>query len=160
MAQTFLSSLQLARLLSGPIKNMTTDLLGRVRKMRFDFDQGAAAGDIGSTVSLVLVSAGETRLYLRDSQIAFSAFGAARTIDIGHTGYKDRDGNDVAADSAAFVNNLDVSGAGVSATTGVVGGAESFLIDSSTETTIVVTVAGGTIPVDATLDGDFSIVRD
>lgn len=160
MAQTFLNSTQIAKFLAGGIKNLTTDVLGRMRKYRFDFDQGAAAGDIGSTVSLIQIPPGSTRIYLRDCLVAFSAFGAARTLNIGYAAYKDRDGNDVAAAPAAFVSALDVSAAGTSSFAGVVGGEESFLFESQDAVTILATVAGGTIPVDATLNGDTTLVRD
>ena len=160
MAVTLENSIQIARLLAGAIKNLTTDLLGRMRKMRFDFTQGAAAGDATSTMALIIIPAGITRVYLRESLIAFSAFGAARVLDIGYSGYTDRNGEAVAAAPAAFVNDLDVSAAGTSALTGVVGGEESFLFESSSEITVFATVAGGTIPAAATLNGDITIVRD
>lgn len=160
MAETNLNSIQIARILAGAIKNLTTDIMGRMRSFMFNFAQGAAAGDIGSTAALVVLPPGGSRLYLLKSLIAFSAFGAARTLDIGHSGYTDRDGNAVAADTAAFVNDLDVSAAGTSALTGVVGSEETFLIESQDQVTILATVAGGTIPIDATLDGYLSVVRD
>lgn len=160
MAVTTENSTQIGRLLAGAIKNLTTDIMGRLRKMRFDFTQGAAAGDATSTMALVIVPAGITRVYLRESIIAFSAFGAARTLDIGYSAYTNRDGDAVAADDNAFVDDLDVSAAGTSALTGVVGGEESILFESQSEITIFATVAGGTIPAAATLNGDISIVRD
>lgn len=160
MAVTNGSSTQILNILGGIIKNLTTSVLGRVRKYRFDYDQGAAAGDIGSTVALMIIPAGYTRLYLLESLIAFSAFGAARTLDIGHSGYTDRNGDAVAAAPAAFVNDLDVENAGTSSISGVIGGEETFLFESLDEITITATVAGGTIPVDATLNGNFSLVRD
>lgn len=160
MAQTFEKAVQVARLAAGAIKNLTTDIMGRMRKFRFDFTQGAAAGDIGSTVTLAILPMGGNYVYLRESLIAFSAFGAARTLDIGYGAYKDRDGNAVAADPAAFVDDLDVSVAGTAALTGVVGGIESLLFESSTDIPIIATVAGGTIPAAATLNGDITVVRD
>ena len=160
MAVTNLSSAQVAKLTAGAIKNPTTDLLGRMRKYRFDFDQGAAAGDATSTVVLAILPPGATRVYLRDCIIAFSAFGAARTLDIGYAAYKDRDGETVAADTSAFVSALDVSSAGTSTFAGEVGGEESILFDAQDQVTILATVAGGTIPVDATLNGDMTVVRD
>ncbi|MEE8206864.1 MAG: hypothetical protein V3T82_07935 [Nitrospinaceae bacterium] len=160
MAVTTESAIQVARLLAGAIKNLTTDILGRMRKIRFDFTQGAAAGDANSTMTLAIIPAGASRLYLRESLIAFSAFGAGRTLDIGHSAFTDRDGDAVAADPDAFVDGLDVELAGTSALTGVVGGEESILFDTQTEFTIFATVLGATIPAAATLNGDITIVRD
>ncbi len=160
MAVTNENSVQIGKLLAGAIKNLTTDMLGRMRKIRFDFVQGAAAGDATSTVSLVILPKGRNRIYLRDCIIAFSAFGAARTLDIGYAAYTDRDGNAVAAAPAAFVDDLDVSAAGTSSFAGEVGGEESFLFESRDSVTIIATVAGGTIPAAATLNGDVTIVRD
>jgi len=160
MAITNLNSVQVARILAGAIKNLTTDLLGRMRKYRFDFDQGAAAGDAGSTVVLAIIPAGYTRLYLLECLIAFSAFGAARTLDIGHSAYTDRDGNAVAANTDAFVDGLDVSGAGTANFAGVIGGEETFLFESLDEITILATVGVDTIPADATLNGNMTLVRD
>jgi len=160
MAVTNENSLQIGRILAGAIKNLTTDLMGRMRKMRFDFTQGAAAGDATSTMSLIILPPGRNRIYLRDCIVAFSAFGAARVLDIGYAAYTDRDGNAVAAAPAAFVNDLDVSSAGTSSFAGVVGGEESFLFENRDSVTIIGTVAGGTIPAAATLNGDATIVRD
>lgn len=143
-----------------PVKNDSCDDRGRLRVKRFDFTQGAAAGDATSTQALIKIPPGKVNLHLALSRIAFSAFGAARVLDIGHTGFTNPDGTAVAADADALANDIDVSAAGNANITGVVGGDEIFQINSKDGTTIQATVAGGTIPAGATLDGCFYISQD
>ena len=135
-----------------PVMNDTYEDGGRVRAKRFNHTQ-SVAGDATSTVDLVKIPPGKWMVHLDMSRIAFSAFGASRVLDIGHTGYTNPDGTAVAVAAAAFVNDLDVSGAGNAKMTGVVGADEVFVINSKDGTTIQATVAGGTIPLAATLDG-------
>lgn len=136
-----------------PVKNDSCDMRGRLRVMRFTFTQGAAAGDATSTQALIKIPPGKVNVHLDLSRIAFSAFGAARVLDIGHTGFTNPDGTAVAAAAAALANDIDVSSAGNAKMTGVVGGEEIFQINSKDGTTIQAVVAGGTIPAAATLKG-------
>ena len=161
MAETNELSTQISNLVASPQKrNPTTDEMGRNRTMRFDFTQGADAGDAASTMELVKIPAGRTRVYLDKSLIAFSAFGAARTLDIGTSAYTDSAGVVVTADPDRFVDGLDVSSAGTAKLTGVIGGEESFLIDSREAVVIFATVLVDTVPAAATLNGYIEIVRD
>jgi hypothetical protein len=123
----------------------------------------AVAGDIGSTVDLALLPAGDVRLYLTESRIFWSAFGAARILDIGHRAYKaiDFDGSlgvqPVAAAPNLFDDDVDVSAAGNAALgsdfvlAGTIAKTQRFL--SADGVMIFATVAGGTIPAGAILEG-------
>lgn len=142
-----------------PVMNDTYEDGGRLRAKRFNHTQ-SVAGDAGSTVDMVKIPPGKWMVHLDMSRIAFSAFGASRVLDVGHTGYTKPDGTAVAAAAAAFVNDLDVSSAGNAKLTGVVGGDETFVINSKNGTTIQAQVAGGTIPLNATLDGVVYVSSD
>lgn len=160
MAVTNQNSTQVANgVANPPVKNKVCEDRGRLRTKRFNHVQ-VVAGDATSTVILANIPPGLIDLHLALSRIAFSAFGAARVLDIGHSGYTKPDGTVVAAAPAAFANDIDVSGAGNAALTGVVGADEIFEINSRTGTTILATVAGGTIPDAATLDGNVNFSHD
>lgn len=143
-----------------PVLNDVCDDRARMRCKRFGFTQGAAAGDAGSTAVLINIPPGKLNIHAALSRIAFSAFGAARTLSIGHSGYTKPDGTVVAAAPGALKAGLDVAAAGSADMTGVVGGDETLQIDSKTGTTILATVAGGTIPVAAKLDGQVYFSHD
>jgi hypothetical protein len=143
-----------------PVKNDSCDDRGRLRVKRFDFTQGAAAGDATSTQSLIKIPPGKVNVHLALSRIAFSAFGASRVLDIGYTAYTNPDGTAVAADADGIANDIDVSSAGNANPTGIVGGDEIIQFNSKEGVTIYATVAGGTIPAAATLDGCFYISQD
>jgi hypothetical protein len=95
-----------------PSNNPVHSWHGRMRIAYFKFTQGAAAGDANSTAELVRLPQGSVRVIGHLSKIAFSAFGAARTLDIGTRAYKDLDGVAVAEAAQAFASAVDVSAAG------------------------------------------------
>jgi hypothetical protein len=122
----------------------------------FSFTQGAAAGDANSTMDLRQLPPGKFRIIGQASYVRTSAFGASRTLDIGHTGYTKADGTTVAADEDAIHSAADVSSAGgfVPADENYAAGSGgTILIDSATAVTIEAKVEGGTIPAGATIDG-------
>ena len=91
MAVTTENSTQLDNHDASPVvKNTVGDESGKFRMARFNFTQGAAAGDAGSLAYLVKIPAGRVRVILHQSRIAFSAMGAARTMDVGWLAYVDR----------------------------------------------------------------------
>lgn len=149
---------------SPPVKLNASELHGRLRIARFEFTQGAAAGDATSTFDLVKIPAGKTITVLKSlSRFNCSAFGAARTVDIGHTGYTNLDGTVVAAAADVLLDGADVSaaakivmGAGASALTDD----DAFVFDAKSQVTLQGVVAGGTIPVGATVKGYFVFVAD
>lgn len=130
-----------------------------IKFVPFTFTQGAAAGDATSTAQLAFLEGGRFVVLPKLSFIDWSAFGAARVLDIGLSAYTDEDGNTVAAAPTAFDEDIDVSAAGRAAMgsdiAAVTGG--RFLVKSRSGVTIVATVAGGTIPAGATLTGYLAV---
>lgn len=126
---------------------------GKLRMYAFNFTQGAAAGDAGSTAKLIKLPAGRITLIGSLSKLYFSAFGTARVLDIGWTAYRDKSGTVVAADANDIDNDINVASAGSAllGTALTTNGLKEF--ESSTGVDIVATVAGGTIPAAATLKG-------
>lgn len=126
--------------------------MGSLLCQNFNFTQGAAAGDAGSTARLFKIPAGIYRLWRGVSTIWFSAFGAARVLDIGWEAYVDKDGTAVVASANGLNNDINVAAAGTAFIgTAIAVGYKDF--ESRGGVWIVATVAGGTIPVGATLDG-------
>ncbi len=146
---------------SPPVMNKTADWHGRLRLMFFEFTQGAAAGDAGSIARLVKLPAGKVRVILPVSRIGFSALGAARTMDVGWEAYNDDDGNNaIAADPNGLDDGVDVSAAGAVNPTGIVGGAETYLFESTAGVVLSAQINDGTIPAGATIKGYFVYVVD
>ena len=132
------------------------DWSGKLRVARFDFTQGAAAGDANSTVDMVRLPAGSVRVYLAMSRITTSAFGSSRTLDIGHTAYTGFDGATVAADEDDLDAAQSISGAASYVPIGTVGGDETKLFESHGDGVLIqAKCEGGTIPIAATINGYF-----
>ena len=116
------------------------------------FTQGAAAGDDLSTARLFVLKANEV-LSTHTMSVAFSAFGAARTLNIGHEAYTVPGSTETAADPNAIADGIDVSAAGRA----VVADAPTSNLDSfgpfNVDIVIVAQVDGGTIPAAATING-------
>lgn len=150
---------------SPPVHLKPSDLRGRVRVARFQFTQGAAAGDATSTADLVKIQGGSQGLTILKSmsRVVCSAFGASRVLDIGHTGYTNQDGTAVAADADILLDGADVSAIAnlpLGVGTNALGTDDAFDVDSVGEVTIQAVVAGGTIPAGATLNGEIFYVND
>ena len=151
-----------------PVGIPSTDWKGVKRIMRFEFTQGAAAGDIGSTADLVKLPAGNIRVLLAECWMHHSAFGASRTLDIGWTAYKTPEGVDVDADADAFVDGLSVAtasdelwgSANQGASANGLGLDSTVLVQSFSGVTVQAVVAGGTIPAGATLTGYVTYLQD
>lgn len=161
MAVTAEKSTQIANVEAVPAVHMhPDDLHGKMKIIRFNFTQGAAAGDATSTQQLVKLPPGRWRVMLALSRIAHSAFGAARTLDLGWQAYTDKDGVAVAADPNGLDDGVDVSAAGNYNPGGTIGGDETKLFESSDGVTIEAQCNDGTIPAAATLDGYLVAVAD
>lgn len=160
MAVTTESSTQVGNVeASPPVLLDPRDNHGRVRFARFSFTQGAAAGDATSKQRLVKLPAGKVRVILPLSRVAHSAFGAARTLSLGHEAYETA-GVAVAEDLADLDTGVDVSAAGSFIPTGTLGGDETKEFDSDEGVVITASNAGGTIPAAATLQGHIAYVVD
>ena len=143
-----------------PTRNPTHDWRGRLRIARFAFTQSAAVGDAGSLAELVKLPAGKVRVILPLSRIAFSAMGAARTMDIGWLAYTDDDGVAVVADPNGLDDGVDVATANSVVPDGTVGGDETKLFESQGGVTVTAQINDGTIPAAATLKGYVVYVHD
>lgn len=123
----------------------------------FKFTQGAAAGDINSTLEMVKLPGGRVRVHKHDCRFNYDAFGAARTLDVGHQAYTNRtDKTTVAAAADVIADGLDVSAAG-SAAGGNAGNAltneATKLYDSEDGVVLEGKVLGGTIPAGTVVSG-------
>lgn len=136
------------------------DYHGEMRMFYFSFTQGAAAGDINSTMDLIKLPPGKWRYIAKLSKITCSAFGASRTLDVGHTGWTEPDGDAVAANEIGIHSAADVSAAAVIEPGDELVATDGTLqINSRTVVTIQAKVEGGTIPAAATLKGHLAFMR-
>lgn len=163
MAITVQNSTEYANTLAlPPVRNGTTDWNGRLRFQRFSFTQtGGSEGDVGSSANLVKLPAGRVRVFLALSRITNSGFGVGRTLNLGWAAYNlGTDGSVVTADPDGLDATQSVASAGSYNPTGTVGGDETYLFDSASGVLITATVAGDTIPNNATLSGYIVYVHD
>ena len=152
MAVTTDSSPQAKAILGTGPKLAAYKDMGSLLNQEINFTQGAAAGDIASTARLFKIPAGIYRFKRHLSFITCSAFGAARTLNIGWEAFVDKDGTAVVASAAGLNSAVDVSAVatfnlGTALTTGFMD------FESRGGVWIVAVVAGGTIPAAATLNG-------
>lgn len=120
--------------------------MGEVRLAYFSHTQDGA-GDADSTVELIKLPAGRVRVIGHLSRVETSAFGSSRTLAIGHAAAAAVGGEAIAADDAAFAAATSVASAGGFACTGMP------LIETEGGIRVLATVAGGTIPDSATVEG-------
>jgi len=140
------------------VLNETHKSHGNQRIFRFTFTQ-SGAGDATSDVVFARIPA-HSRVVGHLSKMYFSAFGAARTLDVGYQAYTDTDGTAVVADPNLLATAVDVSSAGslVFDEANTAGANQGRLFDG--EVDLVATVAVDTIPDAATLDGYVVYVMD
>lgn len=126
---------------------------GVVKAYRITYvnDSGGALAD-GSIVQLCTVPAG---IILPHSFITTSAFGAARTLDMGTQEYIDTNGDTVASDIDALFDGLDVSAAltnkEVGTDTNSLAKGDGLIVTGQVD--ILAKVIGGTLPVSGTIEG-------
>lgn len=128
-------------------------------KSRFIYNKfvvaSAAAGDIGSTFALGKLPSGAVRLLYPNCWLFCSAWGAARTLNIGYAAYRSKQDVATAGDGieAASANAL-VAAADMSAAARIAWSATLCKYDfySLAGVDIIGTLAGGTVPVGATLE--------
>lgn len=142
-----------------PVMNHTTEQHGRIRFARATFVQGAAAGDIGSIQTLLRLPSGRVRILGHMSRLITSAFGASRTLSLGYGAYTNVDGVAVAASTNALANALDVSAAAANTLVTATGAGDNLFL-SQGGVVIAASVAGGTIPVAATVTLLLAYVAD
>ena len=141
-----------AKQLADDYRARTLDDHGKWRIQFFEVEATTVAGDALSTIDLCELPPGAVRVLLNQSYIECSAFGAARTLDVGHRAYQPRGPGETAEaeDLDAFAQLLDVATAAVRQfdTSPI-----KFDVYSRTGVTVAAQVKGGTIPVGATLKG-------
>lgn len=157
------STQETARRATPPAKMAGHEYNGRARVFYFSFTQGAAAGDANSLANLVTIPPGKCRLLKRESNFVCSAFGEARTLDIGYLAHTKQDGTAVNASVDAICDGADVS-AIANIQCGNAGNAigtdPSILLDSKEGVTLQAKCLGDTLPAGATLKGYFVVVPE
>lgn len=158
MAVTNEKSTQVSNQDATPVTgNPSHEVYSKLKIFRFKHTQGANAGDAGSDAILARIPAGQGFILKQLSVISWTAFGAARTLDIGYKAHTKRDGTAVPAGLDILEDGRDVSAANVK---GVVMGTGTnaddlpyYEYDSKAPIDIVATVAGGTWPAGAIVEG-------
>lgn len=131
----------------------------RMRVLPFSITT-AKAGDANSTFELVDLPSGRVRVLGYASCIKHSAFGTARTLDVGLSAYRKIGGtSDTTADEDALHSAADVAAAGSFAphdelATGM------LVVNSKYGATITAKCESGAVPSGATLKGYFVILVD
>jgi hypothetical protein len=141
---TFNSTEYANNVASPPVMNDTCDEHGRVRVNSFTYTQ-SGAGTAGDTVNLCSLPGGNLRIV--GIAVTYSAFGASRTLKIGHTAYVNLAKATVAANSTAFLASTSIATAATSNShiTQKLTSREGILVQALIE--------GGTLPDAATLSG-------
>ncbi len=152
MALTAEKSLQATAAATGVVVESVSGK-GELTPFYFSFTQSAAIGDINSTADLIVLPPGKWRYVADLSKVFFSAFGAARTLDIGFGAYTQPDGTVVAANQAAIDLSKDVAAAGSYAPGGVLTADGTLLINSKTPVTIYGVCKVATLQAGSTLKG-------
>ena len=141
---TFNSTEYANNVASPPVMNDVCDEHGRVRVMSFTYTQ-SGAGTAGDTVNLCSLPGGNLRVLATST--TYSAFGASRTIKLGHAAYVNLAKTTVAASTTAFLASTSIASAGTTTTftTAKFTSREGILVQALIE--------GGTLPDAATLTG-------
>lgn len=160
MAVTNQVSDQLGKTTVPPVEiDNPADSHAKLRFAYFQFTQ-VGAGDAGSTAALVKLPSGRVRIFAGLSRISHSALGAARVMDVGHTGYTQPDGTEIAADADFLHSAADVSAAGAFVPSDETGNGETIAYESDGQVTIEAKVTGGTFLNNATLEGFIVYAKD
>jgi hypothetical protein len=125
--------------------NDTCDEHGRVRICAFNYTQ-VGAGTGGDFVNLCGLPGGNIRILL--VAVTTSAFGASRTIKIGHTAFTTLANTTTALNSTAFLGSTSIASAG---TTSAHLTANKYT--SREGITVQALIEGGTLPDAATITG-------
>lgn len=124
---------------------------GKLRMQYADVPALTAAYAANDQITLFKLPPGRKRVIIPLSRISFSAFGAGRTLNIGHRAYSARPtglADPEAENATAFVTGLDVSAAGNAVSWGTTLKYDMYSIE---EVEVFATIVGGTMPVGATL---------
>jgi hypothetical protein len=144
----------------GTTRKRPFDINGKIRFAYFNLPAVAVAGDANTTLELCDLPPGAVRILPFMSSIKTSAWGASRTLSLGHRAYAklDQPYTEEAESANAFINALDVSSAVALQRWSTT--VHKYDVFSKAGVTIFGTVAGGTIPVGATLEGSVAYVYE
>lgn len=137
---------------------------GKIRVQYFNVPAVEVEGDAETTIDLCDLPPGKIRVIPVLSHIKHSAFGAGRTLDIGHRVYQKRDNaeeDEEAENLDAFCDGLDVAaaanGVGLGANLSI---ATKYDLYSKGGVRVTAQVKGASIPVGATLSGFIAYVHE
>lgn len=145
---------------SPKVLNPPADITGKVRIQYFSYTQGAVVADIASTFDLLQLPPGRIRILSKLSNVSWSALGAARTMSIGLRAYTLMSGVAEPVQAALLDSAKDWSAAGVAAIGTALLKDQSIGLTSQAGITVFATIAGGTVPVGATISGWLAYTRD
>lgn len=137
----------------------TLDDHGKFRIQYFIVDV-EVQGDADSEIELCDLPPGAVRVLPSLSRVEHSAFGAGRSLDIGHRAYRTTSDYAVepeAENFTAFAENIDVAGAGQDVQISTKLKADTY---SKSEVRVVARVQGGTVPIGAQLQGFIAYVYE
>lgn len=159
MAKELYTSTQLLSNSSDRPRTRPTSDHGKVRIQYFDVEV-TTQGDADSEIDLFDLPSGAVRILPSMSRIENSAFGASRTLDIGHRLYRTASSYSVepeAENFTAFAENINVA---VAAKDVAISDDLKFDVYSKGAIRVSARVQGGTVPVGATLSGYFAYVYE
>lgn len=151
-------STQLALVQATPKEFIDTSEWGVTTKRHFDHTR-AVEGDDTSYVAFIDIPSGRVRLVMPSSEVSSSAFGAARTLDVGHGGYTNKDGTIVPASDDFFGSAIDISAASRNVLLNTDGEDQTFFFNTRSGFIIRGRVNGGTSIEAATLSGFFEMIH-
>ncbi len=158
MTVTNQKSTQITNREAGTINESVTGTGGRMWYFYFDCAQ-AALGCANSTFEFVVLPPGKWRYISWLSRVATTAFGTARTLDVGVGAYTNPDGTAVSAAASAIHSAKDVSAAANWAPgqsdelDDAAGDDGTYLINSKTSVTITGICKAGTATTSARVKG-------
>lgn len=141
-----------------PTKTDAALMYGKLRIYKINFTQ-AGVGSAASIARLIKLPAGKVAVYGYNSWLRVSALATGRTLHIGYSQYRLKDGTIQTADVDAF----NVSQAAATAAIFQLGQAEAtapggcIVFESLAGVSIIATVNVGTIPDLATITGTISV---
>lgn len=135
------------------------DKSGKLRFNYFSMPAVTVASDAGSTINLCRLPPGRVRMLPWLNRIWTSAFGASRVFDLGYRAFEKEDGTEEAESANALLNDLDISSA-VNGSVMATNTLAKYDFFSRKGVIIFGTVAGGTIPVAATLQGYVAYIHE
>lgn len=153
-------AIQLSNEMAEGVRKYPIDSHGKLRMAFFSVSALAVAYAQNDQIDLCKLPPGRKRLLPNLSRFTGSAFGASRTLHIGHRAYMARPVAQAAMEAenaTALVNALDVSGALASVVWSTVMKYDIYSLD---EVVLFASINGGTMPIAASLSGFVTYVYE